>query len=268
MSGESKLSAVVITYVGGPTALLEIGPWRILTDPTFDPAGKRYHFGWGALSRKLQGPAVEFDDLAPIDAVLLSHDGHQDNLDARGRELLPRMGTIVTTEPGARRLGAGARGLAPWATTALEAPGRPAIEIRATPCRHGPPGSRPIAGAVIGFALRWEGQEHGALWISGDTVLYDGVREVAQRVDVGTAVVHLGGVTFWWLSGPLRYTMNAQEAVELCGLLDPRTIVPIHYEGWKHFQQDRGAAERIFGASPLADRVRWLAAGKPTALAV
>ena len=42
--------------------------------------------------------------------------------------------------------------------------------------------SRPIVGDVIGFALQWEGQEHGALWISGDTVLYDGVRQVAERL--------------------------------------------------------------------------------------
>ena len=34
------------------------------------------------------------------------------------------------------------------------------------------------------------------LWISGDTVLYDGVREVAERVRVDTAVLHLGGVRF------------------------------------------------------------------------
>jgi hypothetical protein len=30
--------------------------------------------------------------------------------------------------------------------------------ITATPCRHGPPPGRPIAGAVIGFAPEWEGQ--------------------------------------------------------------------------------------------------------------
>ncbi|UTI67114.1 MBL fold metallo-hydrolase [Paraconexibacter antarcticus] len=257
-----------ITYIGGPTALIEIGPWRLLTDPTFDPPGKRYFFGWGTASKKLQGPAVAFDDLGRIDAVLISHDHHGDNLDPTGRELLPRMGQIVTTEPGARRLGGGAVGLAPWATTTLEAEGRPRIEITATPCRHGPPGSKPIVGDVVGFALKWDGQQHGVLWISGDTVLYDGVREVAQRLNVGTAVVHLGGVTFPWLSGPLRYTMNAQEAAELCGLVDPHTIIPIHYEGWKHFRQGRGPAEQVLAASPLAPRVRWLAAGTPTELDV
>ena len=52
------MTSIAITYVGGPTALLEVAGMRLLTDPTFDPAGRRYHFGWGAMSRKLQGPAM------------------------------------------------------------------------------------------------------------------------------------------------------------------------------------------------------------------
>ena len=161
------------------------------------------------MSRKLAGPAIAAADLGPIDAVLLSHDHHDDNLDPAGRALLPRPAPSSPPSPGAKRLGGGARGLEPWATTRLEAPGRPAIEITATPCRHGPPLSRPIVGDVIGFALRWDGQEHGVLWISGDTVLYDGVREVADRLEVDTALLHLGGVRFP-ISGPVRYTMTAQ----------------------------------------------------------
>ena len=73
-------------------------------------------------------------------------------------------------------------------------------------------------GQVTGFALGWEGQRDGQLWISGDTVLYDGVKDVADRLDVGTAILHLGGVRFP-VSGPLRYTMTGAEAVELCALL-------------------------------------------------
>ena len=48
---------VRVTHIGGPTALIEVGDWRLLTDPTFDPPGKRYAFGWGTSSRKLTGPA-------------------------------------------------------------------------------------------------------------------------------------------------------------------------------------------------------------------
>src|SRR4029079_12857100 len=107
--------------------------------------------------------------------------------DDAGRELLPAAGVVLTTAAGAARLGPNARGLRAWGATCLQAPGKPTITVTATPCRHGPAGSHPIVGDVTGFALVWEGQEHGALWISGDTVLYDGVRQVADRVQVGTA---------------------------------------------------------------------------------
>jgi L-ascorbate metabolism protein UlaG (beta-lactamase superfamily) len=41
-----------ITYIGGPTALLELGGLRLLTDPTFDPAEEVYPTGLYTL-RKL-----------------------------------------------------------------------------------------------------------------------------------------------------------------------------------------------------------------------
>jgi len=247
--------------------LIEVGGWRLLTDPTFDPAGGRYRFGWGTGSRKLTEPSTPAERLAPIDAVLLSHDQHDDNLDPAGRAMLPSVGTVVTTVSGAKRLGDGARGLAPWQATRLEAPGRPSLEIVATPCRHGPPLSRPLVGEVAGFAISWEGQEHGALWISGDTVLYDGVRKVAERLDVGTALLHLGGVRFP-VTGPLHYTMTAAQAIELVGLIEPSTAIPIHYEGWKHFRQGREAIERELAAAPpaVAARFRWLPIGEPAAV--
>jgi L-ascorbate metabolism protein UlaG (beta-lactamase superfamily) len=259
---------VSLTHVGGPTVLIEAGGWRLLTDPTFDPPGQSYRFGWGTGSRKLTGPAIAASDLGPIDAVLLSHDHHGDNLDAAGRALLQSAGAVITTVSGAKRLGGDACGLEPWASTRLEGPARPPIEITATPCRHGPRLSRPIVGDVIGFALQWDGQEHGILWISGDTALYDGVRQVADRLEVGTALLHLGGVRFP-ISGPVRYTMTAREAVELCRLVRPRTVIPIHYEGWKHFREGREAIERELANAPedVRERIRWLPIGVATGLA-
>jgi L-ascorbate metabolism protein UlaG (beta-lactamase superfamily) len=257
-----------ITHVGGPTTLIEVAGWRLLTDPTFDPPGRRYAFGWGTSSRKLTGPAIAPSELGTIDAVLLSHDHHGDNLDDAGRALLPSAGAVVTTVSGAKRLGGSARGLEPWGTTRLESQGRRAIEVTATPCRHGPPLSRPLAGEAIGFALRWEGQEHGVVWISGDTVLYDGVRQVADRLEVDTALLHLGAVRFP-VTGPLRYSMTAHEAVELCRLVNPKTAIPIHYEGWKHFKEDRAAIESEFARAPedIRRRIRWLPLGVEVRLA-
>ena len=254
-----------VTHVGGPTTLIEIGGWRLLTDPTFDPPGRRYSFGWGTSSRKVAGPAIASADLGPIDAVLLTHDHHDDNLDDAGRALLPSAGVVITTASGARRLGGGAIGLAPWETTQLEAPARSVIEVTATPCRHGPPLSHPLVGDVIGFGLSWDGN---GVWISGDTVLYDGVRAVADRLEIATMLVHLGGVRFP-ITGPLRYTMTASDAVELCRLIRPRVAIPIHYEGWSHFKEGRDAVERELASAPedIRRRFRWLPIGEPVDLA-
>jgi L-ascorbate metabolism protein UlaG (beta-lactamase superfamily) len=36
---------VGLTHIGGPTVLIELEGWRLLTDPTFDPPGRSYRFG-------------------------------------------------------------------------------------------------------------------------------------------------------------------------------------------------------------------------------
>ncbi|WP_423461843.1 MBL fold metallo-hydrolase [Promicromonospora sp. MS192] len=175
---------------------------------------------------------------------------------------------MITTVSGAARLGHPVRGLRPWETTRLVAPDRPAITITATPARHGPAGSRLVVGEVVGFDLAWEGQEHGSLWISGDTVLYDGVRSVARRLAIGTAVLHLGRVGFP-VTGPLAYTMGARDAVELVRLLRPASVVPVHYEGWSHFRQGREDLVTALGDAPDVDeKVRWATLGEPLELTV
>jgi L-ascorbate metabolism protein UlaG (beta-lactamase superfamily) len=261
------VSEVKITYIGGPTALIEVAGLRLLTDPTFDAPGRKYNFGWGTSSVKLDGPALSAEKLAPIDAVLLSHDQHDDNLDDAGRAMLPEAGTVITTPSGAKRLGANSTGLAPWSSTVLSAADGTEVRITATPCRHGPPLSRAIVGEVIGFLLEWEGQRAGALWITGDTVWFGGLAEVAERFDVGTAIVHLGGVRFP-LTGPARYTMNAAEAVRVCREFNLANLVPLHFEGWKHFRQGSDEVKSAFAAAGIEEQVRWLTPAEPVAIEV
>ena len=224
--------------------------------PDLRPPGRRYSFGWGSSSYTLTGPALAATDLLPIDAVLLSHDHHGDNLDSASRALLPAAGVVLTTT-GARRLGGNARGLQPWATILLEAPGRPTIQVTATPAAtaHRSAARRRD---VIGFALAWEGQEHGALWITGDPVLYDGVRQVPDRLQVDTALLHLGCVRFG-ATGPVRYSMDAREAVELVPAGPPphrhprplRGLDPLPPRARCHQTASRAGASRHRPAPPM-----------------
>ena len=92
-----------ITLIGGPTALIEIDGFRLLTDPTFDAPGD-YPLPHVTLE-KLEGPAMSADAVGEIDAVLLSHDQHADNLDHSGKAFLTRAKRVLTTEVGAKRLG-------------------------------------------------------------------------------------------------------------------------------------------------------------------
>lgn len=256
---------MILTHVGGPTVLVELDGWHLLTDPTFDPAGGHYAFGWGTSSDKLSGPALQVTDLPAVDAVLLTHEHHGDNLDAAGRRLLPSVPTVLTTVVGGRRLGLPqVRGLAPGGTTVLKAAGLPTLEVTATPARHGPPLSRPIVGDVIGFAVRRAGEERVRLWVTGDTVLHRPLRNVAADLEVDVALVHVGGVRFP-LTGPVRYTMTGRRAVELIELTRPRVAVPVHYEGWSHFRSGRSAVEDALAVAPadVRRRVRWLTPGEP-----
>jgi L-ascorbate metabolism protein UlaG (beta-lactamase superfamily) len=262
-------STVRLTHLGGPTLLIEVGGWRILTDPTFDAPGRKYRFGWGTSSTKVGTPAMSADRVGRIDAVLLTHDHHADNLDDEGRTLLIGAPTIITTRSGAGRLGGAARGLVAGEVATLSDGDRPSIEVTATPCRHGPPLSRPIVGDVIGFSLTWTGQRRGSLWISGDTVLTRELLELADRLAVGVAVLHLGGVRFP-ITGPVRYTMTARDAVRLCARLRPSVAFPVHYEGWSHFAEGRADVERQLATAQAGVRAcfDWLPIGSPVEVEV
>lgn len=257
---------VRLTHLGGPTVLIELDGWRILTDPTFDPPGRTYRFGLGTSSTKTTGPALEPEDLGPIDVILLSHDHHADNLDDRGRLTLTRATTVLTTVPGARRIGlSNVRGIGPGTEAELPGgPGRPNLHVRATPCRHGPPLSRLVVGTVIGFALSVGRDSRVALWMTGDTVLHRPLIRTTKKLDVDILLMHLGSVQFP-LTGPVRYSMNGSDAVRLLRAVHPRVAVPVHYEGWSHFSEPPALLDReLARLGPAGDNpVRWLEPGVP-----
>jgi hypothetical protein len=45
-------------------------------------------------------------------------------------------------------------------------------------------------------------------------------------------------------------------------------VRPIHYEGWRHFQEAREAIEREFASAPeeIRESIRWLPPGVPVDL--
>ena len=93
-----------VHVVGGPTVLLEVGGLRLLTDPTFSPAGN-HETTPGRPLTKTEDPAISLATIGSIDAVLLSHDQHADNLDPAGYAVVAAVPLTLTTPAAAERLG-------------------------------------------------------------------------------------------------------------------------------------------------------------------
>ncbi|MBX6333656.1 MAG: MBL fold metallo-hydrolase [Gemmatimonadaceae bacterium] len=247
-----------LTYIGGPTTMLDWRGLRLLTDPTFDPAGESYAMPTYTL-RKTAGPALPPDALGPVDVVLLSHDHHFDNLDRSGRALLARATRVLTTQAGAERLGGGAIGLAPWEHVDVSAPDGSVLRVTATPARHGP--AHADRGPVIGFVLAFGDDPTNAIYVSGDTVWYEGVQEVSRRFSVRVAVLFMGAARVR-AAGDWPLTFTAIDAVEAARAFGDATIVPLHYEGWEHFSESRTDIEDAFRKAGLERRIQWLSPGR------
>ncbi len=249
-----------ITYVGGATALLEVEGVRVLVDPTLDPAGTEYP-GQGYTLRKTLGPALTAAELEPIDAVLLTHEHHADNLDHAGRDLLRSVESVFTTPDSAVRLGAGAIGLSPWEQREISTPAGRTVSITATPARHGPAGGD--RGPVCGFLVSSPGRPDRDIYLSGDTVWYEGVVEVARRQTVSVVVLNAGAAKVR-PAGPEPLTLTAAEAVRVAEAFEKAVIVPLHFEGWEHFSEGRADVSAAFAEAGLTHRLRWLEPGRAT----
>lgn len=250
----------VITLIGGPTALIEAGGFRLLTDPTFDGPGE-YKLPHVTLT-KVSRPALTADQIGPVDAVLLSHDQHADNFDHAGKAYAVQAPLLLTTVVGARRLGGPAEGLAPWQSRDVTKPNGAKLRVMATPARHGPAGIEPLAGDVVGFALSFN-DGTPSIYITGDTVWYYGVAEVAQRFPADVVLLFAGSAR---TRGPFNLTMNTNDAIETAQAFPNATIVPVHYEGWAHFTQNGDDLDRSFKTLGFGERLKLLEPGVPTTI--
>lgn len=262
MSSASDIGDVRVELIGGPTAVIEIGGVRLLTDPTFNPPGPQ-RSGASTLT-KLTGPSKTPEQIGPVDVVLLSHDQHGDNLDDAGRALLGSVPLVVSTLAAAERLGGPVTGLGPWQRITVARPDQGELIVTAVPAVHGPDGTEASSGPVIGFVLH--GENLPTVYVSGDNASLRVVEEVAH---------HLGPITFAVLFGggarvprlDAFLTLTSDQLPIATALLGAEQVVPVHSEGWAHFTQDHDSIRRAFAGSDVADRLVLLEPGQEAVLA-
>ena len=243
---------ISVTPIGGPTALLEIGGQRLLTDPTFDQPGE-YPVGSRSLV-KTQPPAWSAEHVGRVDAVLLSHDQHADNLDTGGRQFLSTVPLVLTTAGAAQRLGGTAVGLAAWEHTDLARPDGGELRVTAVPARHGPPGTEHLTGEVTGFVLT--GSDLPTVYVSGDNAALELVADIATRfAPIQVAVLFAGGAQTALL-GDAYLTLSSEMAAEAAAILSGAQVIPVHTDGWAHFTQGGHTLPAAFERAGLSEVLR------------
>jgi L-ascorbate metabolism protein UlaG (beta-lactamase superfamily) len=260
---------VTITHIDTACVLLNINGFKILTDPTLnkrDGFFPQYVSSPMAFSKKYIDPALNSDEIGNVDLVLLSHDHHSDNLDKNGRIFIKTVKTVISTKDAVTRLkNPNTVGLDNWEEYKLETEKVRGLKITAIPAQHtNIKRLDKIMGKVIGFTIEWEDQKNGCIYISGDTVLFEGIYELQKRKKVDAAILHLGAGAFPYLKKNLRVTMNGEEAIETTKLLNPSTVIPVHYEGWWHFKQTVKSLRSEIEKSGIGDKFVWLKSGVET----
>ena len=253
-----------VFFVGNATVIIRYAGFTILTDPNFLHAGDHVHLGYGLTATRLTDPAVELEDLPPLDFVLLSH-LHGDHFDRLVERRLNKATPIISTRHATsylQRVGfSKTRALKTWEPIDVDK-GEARLRVTAMPGTHGPGPLGavlpPVMGSMLEFGRVGE-RSRLRMYISGDTLVHDRLREIPRRFpDVDVALLHLGGTRVLGIF----VTMDAEQGLEAMRIMDARTTIPIHYNDYSRFEsplEDFRGAVRNAG---LEDRVRYLAQGE------
>lgn len=252
-----------VTFIGTATVLLRYGGFTILTDPNFLHAGQRAYLGLGLSSRRLTDPALRPEDLPPLDFVVLSHH-HGDHFDRVAADSLDKTLPIITEPHSARKLHrqrfAQARALQTWQTQTVTR-GDATVRVTAMPGKHAPQPLQALIPRVMGSMLEFQLRETTVLrlYITGDTLLHDRLREIPARYpDIDLALVHLGGTR---IAGVLL-TMDGRQGVEALRIVRPAAAIPVHYDDYTVFKSPLEDFRQEVGRTGLGTEITYLQRGE------
>ncbi len=211
-----------ITWVGHSTLLVQLEGLNILTDPIWSERCSPVSF---AGPKRHVEPGIQFDDLPPIDVVMISHD-HYDHLD---KDTIKKLGKgplyLVPLGIGAFLRDLGIRHYVEmdwWDSIRIND-----IQFVCTPAQH--------------FSGRSLFDQNNTLWSSwvvraetyrfyfgGDTGYFDGFKRIARRFGpFDVAALPIGAYRPRWFMGPVH--MSPEESVQAYLDLNARFFVPIHW---------------------------------------
>lgn len=254
--------AMRVTWIGHASVLIQTSGLNILTDPVWSARAGPFGFG----PRRVAEPGIRFDDLPPIDLVVVSHN-HYDHMDlATLRRLWDRDRPVFITSLGndtlLRRAGIPARGTT---TDCGRCPGVAALDWGGSELAEARTmldwRQKPDGGALMAMVYavrshhwgsRWFADRNRALWsafvirtvsggnifFAGDTGLGDGKwpAEAAALGPIRFAAIPIGAFRFAEGQMASGSHIGPRDAIRVWQGLGKPVALPIH---WGTFQLSR-----------------------------
>src|SRR5215207_5195728 len=244
-----------IFFIGTATVILRYGDFTILTDPNFLHAGDHVHLGYGLSAKRLTNPAMEIEELPPLDFCVLSH-YHGDHFDHIVEERLQKDLPIITTPEAAEKISekgfTAAVALETWDSVVVNK-NNSRVSVTSMPGKHGPALADLLLPEVMGSMLEFGSPNRPkmlSVYISGDTLVFDELHDIPERypqIDLG--LFHLGGTRIMGI----LLTMDAAQGVEAVRIINPREAIPIHYNDYEVFKSPLEDFKKAIDQAGLSD---------------
>ena len=253
-----------ITQLRNATLVIHSGPHHILVDPMLAPKEAlpplRLFDGQRLRNPRVDLPAQAGAALDQVTHCLITHcqKGHFDHLDRAGKHFLrERRIPVICTPHDAPYLAARGLNVQPLAPGHAHCAPFLGGTIRTVACTHG----LGLVGALmehgVGYLIALPGEP--TLYLSGDTILTDTVRDVARALQPDVAVIPAGGARFD-VGGDI--IMGVADAVAFTGLT-AGIVIANHLEALSHCPSTRSELAAVAAQAGVRERL-WIPADGET----
>jgi L-ascorbate metabolism protein UlaG (beta-lactamase superfamily) len=246
-------------WIGQSTALVKVDGFTILTDPVFSTRAGIDLWVTTLGVKRIVAPALDLEDLPPVDLILLSH-AHMDHFDLPSlRALQSRATHVVTARATAdllrTRRWAGVTELG-WGESARIGPARvQALEVNHWGARVRTDTYRGYNGYLVEVGRR-------RILFGGDTAMTGTFRAVRASKPVDLAIMPIGAYNPW-----IRYHCTPEQALEMGNHAGAEFFLPVHHRTFRlgrepfdepieRFREAVGRDEHRIAASSIGEEFR------------
>jgi N-acyl-phosphatidylethanolamine-hydrolysing phospholipase D len=250
-------------WIGGPTYVLHLGSFKILTDPMFSPKSDTAFFiakhpTTGALNAPIQryiAPA-KFDT-SHIDLLLISHP-HADHFDKEAKAALNKQLFVIA--PGVNKDLIKSWGFTRttglnWGDSSVLVKGDETLRIIAVEAMHAK--DEPLKtqlGKGNGYIIEYtRGNNVYRIYWTGDTVWFDEIQDNTKYGRINLLIPDMGSVGSDGKIG--RRGLNAQDCLKIVKALNPDRITPVHHTTFSMYVEPISVLQQTLDTTKYKSRL-------------